>query len=134
MMNQLLRFNHVRNDVSCGQPARRYHIALKSSWMSFLIACTLIFSLGVGQVLAQGQTVTGTVVGDDKAPLPGVTVQVKGTTRGTNTDSDGKFSIANVPSNATLVFSFIGLTTQEQAVGNRSVLNATLSSDNKALE
>ncbi|HEY4326510.1 MAG TPA: SusC/RagA family TonB-linked outer membrane protein [Mucilaginibacter sp.] len=77
----------------------------------------LLLSLGilllcVTEALAQTSTVTGTVKGkDDGLPLPGVTVVVKGTTKGTQTNTDGKFSLSNVPVGATLSFSFIGYQT-----------------------
>ncbi|WP_460671105.1 SusC/RagA family TonB-linked outer membrane protein [Larkinella ripae] len=78
---------------------------------------------------------TGTVTSaEEKVGLPGVTVQIKGTTRGTTTDADGKYTLSNVPDNATLVYSFIGLQNQEIAVGNRSVVDAILTSDTKSLE
>ncbi|MCD8742212.1 SusC/RagA family TonB-linked outer membrane protein [Mucilaginibacter roseus] len=69
--------------------------------------------------------VTGRVVDEKGAPLPGVSVAVKGSTAGTVTDASGKFSI-NAPDNGTLVFSFIGYTTQEVAVAGKTVINVTL--------
>jgi hypothetical protein len=72
------------------------------------------------------KTVTGTILDEFGDGLPGVTVLVKGTTTGTATDIDGKFSL-NVPSNdAVLVFSFIGYRTVEQTVGNRSVIDFSM--------
>lgn len=65
--------------------------------------------------------------------LPGVSVQVKGTNTGTNTNSDGSYSV-NAPSNATLVFSFIGYKTQEIKVGNQSVINVSLDEDAQRLD
>jgi hypothetical protein len=62
---------------------------------------------------AQDRTVTGRVtLQEDGSPIPGANVVVKGSTNGTTTGSDGRYSLS-VPDNATLVFSFIGLTTQE---------------------
>jgi TonB-dependent SusC/RagA subfamily outer membrane receptor len=73
-----------------------------------------------GVLLAQDRTVTGKVTAaDDGAAIPGANVVIKGTTTGATTDSGGRYSIS-VPDNATLVFSFIGLESQEVAVGNRS--------------
>ncbi len=62
---------------------------------------------------------------DDGSTLPGVSVQVKGTTRGTTTDASGNYRIS-APANTRLVFSFIGFSTQEVAVGNRSSVNVRL--------
>ncbi len=86
-----------------------------------------------GALLAQGRTVTGKVTAaDDGAAIPGVNVVVKGTTTGATTDSGGRYSIS-VPDNATLVFSFIGLLSQEVAVGNRSTIDVRMTSDVKGL-
>lgn len=90
----------------------------------FLIAVFLIFQLGA---YAQQRTVSGTVTGTDNAPLAGVSVMVKGTTTGTLTDLDGKFSLAIPPSAQTLVFSFIGMQTQEVPVTGSNLYNVTLS-------
>jgi TonB-linked SusC/RagA family outer membrane protein len=85
------------------------------------------------QVLAQDRTVTGKVTSsDDNSVLPGVSVVVKGTANGTATGADGSYSI-NVPAGATLVYSFIGLLTQEIPVGNRTVIDLQMASDVKQL-
>ena len=80
------------------------------------------------------QKVTGKVSSaKDGATLPGVSVQVKGTSTGTNTNADGAYSL-NVGSDATLVFSFIGFKNQETKVGNQSTINVSLSEDAQNLE
>ncbi|WP_303312615.1 TonB-dependent receptor [Hymenobacter sp. BT730] len=76
--------------------------------------------------------VTGRVVDEQGAGLPGVNVVVKGTSNGTQTDADGKFSLT-VPDDATLVFSFIGYNTQELVVGGRTSLNVTLTAATQTL-
>ena len=83
---------------------------------------------------AQGRVVTGTVTSsEDGMGVPGATVLVKGTTIGTATDIDGKYSI-NVPAGSNvLVFTFVGLTSQELNIGNRSTINVALESDITAL-
>ncbi|WP_310395378.1 TonB-dependent receptor [Hymenobacter sp.] len=77
-------------------------------------------------------TVTGRVVDEKGAGLPGVNVILKGGSNGTQTDVDGKFTLA-VPENSTLVFSFVGYTAQEVAVGTQTTLNVTLAPDAEAL-
>ena len=78
------------------------------------------------QVFAQSRTVTGTVTGkDDRLPLPGVSVKVKGTTTGVQTTTNGTYSIT-APANSTLVFSFIGYASKEAAVGGNSVISVAL--------
>lgn len=78
-------------------------------------------------------TITGTVSGaDDGLPIPGVNILVKGTTRGTQTDTDGKYAL-EVPEGGILVFSFIGYETQEMTIGNSSVVNVVMRSDTQSL-
>ena len=92
----------------------------------FWLLCVL-FAL---PALAQDRTVTGKVTSsDDGSILPGVSIQLKGSSRGTTTDSDGNYSLTNVPADARLVFSFIGTATQEIVVGNQSTLNVQLKAD-----
>lgn len=97
----------------------------------------LLFSLlGVFMtfmVVAQNKKITGKVTSsDDGSSLPGVSVQVKGTSKGTQTDVDGNYSL-DVPANSTIVFSFVGMTSQEVKVGSQSVINMALSGDSKQL-
>jgi len=77
--------------------------------------------------------VTGRVTGPDGAAVPGVTVLVKGTTNGTTTDADGKFSLSLPDANATLVVSAIGYATQELPLAGRTQLNVVLANDVQAL-
>src|SRR3954469_9203254 len=87
----------------------------------------LTFSAGV--VFAQEQLVTGKVTSsEDGSGIPGVNVVVKGTVNGTTTDADGNYRLS-VPENATLAFSFIGLATEEVAVGGRSVIDVPMRAD-----
>lgn len=90
----------------------------------------LIVLLLLASASAMAQTVTGTVTsGEDGSPLPGVSVLVKGTTRGTTTASDGKYSIATESADAVLVFSFIGFRTQEIPVGGQTTIDVVLAED-----
>lgn len=78
------------------------------------------------QLRAQERTITGTVTSsDDGTTLPGVSVVVKGTTRGANTDADGKYKIS-VPTGGQLVFSFVGFEKTTIDVGSKTVINLTL--------
>jgi TonB-linked SusC/RagA family outer membrane protein len=78
--------------------------------------------------------VTGTVMDENSQPLPGVNVIEKGTTNGTATDADGKFSLSVQDENSVLVFSFIGYTSQEISVNERSVIDVALVEDVHRLE
>jgi TonB-dependent starch-binding outer membrane protein SusC len=86
--------------------------------------------LSVMPALAQERRVTGKVTAaDDGTPLPGVSVQLKGTTRGAQTDGDGNYSIQVPGTASTIVFSFVGMERQEVAIGSRSQINVTMKSD-----
>lgn len=87
---------------------------------------TFIFTLFAVSLFAQTHTVTGTVVSaTDQIPIPGVTVQIKGTLTGTVTDLDGNYSITVDP-RGTLLFSYVGMLSQEIGVNNRSRINVVL--------
>ncbi len=90
--------------------------------------------LCITQVYAQNRTVTGTVTAkEDGLPLPGVTVKVKGTSNGTQTNAAGKFTLQGVPANSTLVFTFIGYVSAQIPVGTSDVVNAALTLANEQL-
>ncbi|WP_133272650.1 carboxypeptidase-like regulatory domain-containing protein [Hymenobacter radiodurans] len=83
--------------------------------------------------LAQDKEISGTVVSkEDNSPMPGVTLVLEGTTRGTQTDVGGKFSL-QAPEGATLVVSFIGFLTQKIPVTKQSVYNISIAQDSKLL-
>jgi TonB-linked SusC/RagA family outer membrane protein len=88
----------------------------------------LVFLVFAGlQVAFAQRTVTGVVTrSEDSSPLPGVTVLLKGTTVGTLTDLDGKYSLAVPNDQSVLQFSFIGYSAQEITVGSNSTLNVTM--------
>ncbi len=77
--------------------------------------------------------VSGTVTDENGAPLPGVNVMVKGTTLGTVTDVNGKYTLSAPDENATLIFSFIGYLSQEIAISSRTVVDAVMQPDIKTL-
>lgn len=77
----------------------------------------------------QPQTVRGKVTTTQGEPIPGVTVMLKGTTTGTVTDNDGNYSITVREPTDVLVFSFVGLLTQEFEVGEQSTINVTMKED-----
>ena len=79
------------------------------------------------------RTVSGTVTDEKGEGLPGVSIVLKGTTRGSTTDVSGQFKI-QVPQNATLTISFVGYQKQEIVVGNRSTVDVKLTADNKSLD
>lgn len=90
-----------------------------------LLIFAMCFAL-LGSAYAQ-QTVTGNVTGDDGIGIPGVTVVQKGTSNGTITSTDGNYSLS-VPADAVLVFSFVGMSTVEEEVNGRSVIDVIMTS------
>lgn len=111
--------------------ARRINSAL----LILTYFCTFLLCTGHSQaVAAVDQTVTGTVSDDKGEALPGVSVVVKGTQRGTNTDAKGQYRITVPDGKAVLIFSFVGYLPQEMEVGNQSAISITLKADTKSLE
>ena len=98
--------------------------ATKTLILFFLLA----FHLSYGQ---EATIITG-LVSDQSGPLPGVTVLVKGTNRGTETDFDGKYSIKATLGDV-LSFSFVGMTSVNKTVGGLKTINVTMSEDNNIL-
>jgi len=89
---------------------------------------------GSGLTTQQGAKVKGKVVDATSAPLPGVTVIVKGTTMGVITDIDGNYSFASLPATAVLQFKFVGMTTKEVTVGTNTTINVTLEDETIGIE
>jgi TonB-dependent starch-binding outer membrane protein SusC len=78
--------------------------------------------------------VSGTILDDTGQPLPGVSILEKGTSNGTTTDTDGKYSLNVASSSSTLVFSFIGYVSAEEALNGRSSVDLTMQPDITALQ
>lgn len=99
-----------------------------------LSVLTIVYLLFMNSAFAQDITVSGVITdAADKLPLPGVSIVIKGTQKGTTTDGTGKFAIS-APANATLVISSIGYSSREIAVNNQKTLNVSLSSSAQDLE
>ncbi|GAB4000451.1 TonB-dependent receptor [Spirosoma daeguense] len=99
----------------------------------FLVCLLLTTLTMVSGAWAQNRTVSGRVTGPDGAELPGVSVILKNTQRGTTTSADGRYSLPNLPADAVLTFSYIGYISQDVTLGNRSTLDVTLQSDDRSL-
>ncbi|MBC7570084.1 MAG: TonB-dependent receptor plug domain-containing protein, partial [Spirosoma sp.] len=94
------------------------------------VACLLAIST----LTALAQTpISGRVAGEQNEGIPGVTVSIKGTTRGTTTDASGTFKL-NASSNETLVFSYVGYMSQETVVGSKTDFSVKLAPDTRSLE
>jgi TonB-linked SusC/RagA family outer membrane protein len=106
---------------------------MKQALLNQLVALMLMVFCVPIALKAQNRNITGKVTSaDDGSTLPGVNVLVKGSSTGTTTNADGGYSIS-APANATLVFSFVGLVSEEVQVGNRTEVNVTLKSDVQTL-
>jgi TonB-linked SusC/RagA family outer membrane protein len=87
-----------------------------------------------GNPEAQPVSVSGTITDESGAPLTGVTILVKGTTTGAVTDLTGSYTLNNVPENATLVFSFVGMISQEIPLNGRSRIDVIMQEEAVGLE
>jgi len=111
---------HVLNDIFSGEDVS-YKIMSRH---------ILIFSRTENEEFAQQQkSVSGKVSDSSNTPLPGVTVVIEGASNGAITDNGGNYSLDNVPPDAKLIFSFVGMRTQEVSVGGQSVINVTMTEE-----
>jgi len=104
------------------------------AYLGFLL---LLGCLGNGQALAQQKDITikGKVTAlENNEAIPGVNIVLKGTTKGTNTDAKGEYTLVVPSANTTITFSFLGYLSQDVVVGKRTQLNISLVQDAKALE
>lgn len=90
--------------------------------------------LNFSSVQQQQKAVSGKVTDTSGQPLPGVSIVVKGTTNGTISDANGNYSLPNVPENANLQFSFVGMKGQEIAVGGKTSVNVKMEVDAIGIE
>ncbi|MBP6054197.1 MAG: TonB-dependent receptor [Cytophagaceae bacterium] len=94
---------------------------------------SMFFVLMGIQMLAQDRTVTGRVTAsDDGSGIPGASISIKGTSKGTSSDADGNYKIT-VSGSSVLTFSSVGFNSQDVSVGNKSQINVALATDTKAL-
>ncbi|MFH4966198.1 SusC/RagA family TonB-linked outer membrane protein [Gaetbulibacter sp. M235] len=106
-------------------------LKLSSKRVKMLFSLFLFFCVFV--TTAQTFEIKGNVTDESGIPLPGVSVVVKNTTKGTSTDFDGKFILSNIQKGETLVLSFIGYTTNEITINNSDYLNISLAEETQAL-
>ncbi|WP_310590039.1 SusC/RagA family TonB-linked outer membrane protein [Dyadobacter chenwenxiniae] len=107
----------------------RLKMLRRSSRACMLLSCILLSQFSFAQTLITGQVIAK----EDNAPIPGVSIVVKGSTNGTITDSEGKYKL-DVNEKATdLTFSFLGFSSQEVKIAGRSVIDISLSADLRQL-
>lgn len=106
----------------------------KGKWTRMLLSLVLLMVLMTGMTFAQQKALSGKVTDESGATVPGVSVIVKGTTTGTVTDIDGKYSL-NVSSTAEILsFSFVGMISQDIPIGQNSVINVVLKTETIGVE
>ena len=102
--------------------------------ISRLLLVLILFMALLPKARAQEIQINGKVVSaTDSEPLPGVSVVLKGTTTGSTTDINGEFSVV-APADGVLIFSFIGMTTQEVEINSQSTINVRLEEERTGLE
>ncbi|MDP2888881.1 MAG: SusC/RagA family TonB-linked outer membrane protein, partial [Bacteroidota bacterium] len=103
--------------------------------MKKIMLLLAFFAVGLTTLMAQTREITGKVTSaDDGGAMPGVSISVKGTTLGTISDTDGNFRL-RIPTDAkTLVFSFVGMSPTELAIGTQLIYNAQLKSQDIAVD
>jgi TonB-linked SusC/RagA family outer membrane protein len=102
--------------------------------MKKLLQSLFVFLFLATSAFAQDRTITGTVTGiDDGLPLPGVSIKLSGTSIGTLSNSDGKYSLTVSGSNPVLVFSYIGYTAVTRTVGASNLINVSLTGNAETL-
>ncbi len=117
---------------SPGKKKRDMHLSVYIFSFFLFLGTSNFYAFSTTESMEQ-QLINGTVTDEQGLPLPGVNVVLKGTSTGTQTDFDGNYSL-NVPENGTLVFSYVGYTSQEVVVGDSTVINVSLREDASQLE
>ncbi|UJH66365.1 SusC/RagA family TonB-linked outer membrane protein [Allomuricauda sp. SCSIO 65647] len=102
-------------------------------YKSILLSIPLLL-FSIASFAQNNITVSGTVTDSQGQPMPGANVILKGTTTGMQTDFDGNYALADVPSDGTLVFSYIGFTSQEVPINGQTIINVSLQEDTQALD
>jgi len=111
-----------------------YCLTINQTHMKRILLLSIVFSFAFALSSWAQRTVSGKVTDEGGEGLPGVNVVIKGTTTGVTTDLDGNYKISIADDNAILVFSSVGMTTQEMSVGARSIIDLGMSLDTKQLQ
>ena len=129
--DKIIGIYHNPSNSKIGQDVKSKQIKIGKTYQG-AVPKDLLASLNTLPII-QERTVSGTVNDENNEALPGVNVQIQGTTKGTVTDVEGTYSLTVPGPTAVLIFSSVGYTTEEITVGNRSVLDVSMVEDIKAL-
>jgi TonB-linked SusC/RagA family outer membrane protein len=122
----------MKRKISCLTKLKLLNVMRLSFVCLFALTALAWASEGYSQ---QQLTVSGTVISaDDGEAIPGVTIMIRGTSTGTVTNVNGVYTLGNVPANAVLQFSYVGMTTQDVPVESRTTINVTMREDRIGLE
>lgn len=116
---------------------KKYPLLALFSALTFILFLGLsnpTYAISKGHIQKADKQITGNVTDESGAALPGASVSIKGTSKGTTTDAMGKFALNVADNSVTLVFSFTGYNSQEIVVGNRSVIDVQLKNNNQSLD
>src|SRR5450759_3058330 len=109
------------------KPTRELFYGSRGNMLLIMLVAVILCFTGILQAQAgdklQQKKISGVVVDSKELPLPGVNVVVTGTTQGTMTDSEGKYSIDVTPESKSLTFTFIGMIDQEIIIGTQNQIN-----------
>ena len=119
-----------KKELLIRQPAKKG----KLPYVVFIMLLFFTLLLNSQSSYGQSKTITGTVKDEAGAPLPGVSILVKGTNKGGLTDFDGNYSLSVTSESAILVFSYIGYAAIEKSIDGSSVVNITLIEDRQSLD
>lgn len=147
LLTALFDLNHYRINYEAIMNSTTHYSKIKGTGMAWLMLalCTgvPIVSLpsyasatNIAGIVLADRTISGQVTSQtDDTPMPGVNVLVKGSTTGTTTDANGRFSMSiGDQAGQVLIFSYIGYTPQELQVGNQSIFNVVLAESNETLQ
>ena len=102
--------------------------------MRKVVMLIMAIVLSISHLRAQQRTITGKVTDEKGFSIPNVSVTIKGTNTGTTTKPDGSFSLTIQFNAKTLVFSYVDMITQEQAIGSESIINVSMKADERSLQ
>lgn len=125
-------FNNNITNNSLKQKTMRTHYAPLTRTLT--MGCLWMMMWLMMPVAAAAITITGTITDENRDPMPGVSVLIKGTSRGVISNINGHYTLEALPHDLTLVFAFIGYETQEVPIQNRTTIDVQMKPDNQKLE
>jgi hypothetical protein len=125
--------NEILNPNSISYEVIENRILLTKTKIELLNSSSLLNKQESESLMIDPKTIKGKIIDESGSPIPGVNILIKGTNKGVSSNIDGTYNLSVSDDKAILAFSFVGFITQEVLVGNRSMINISLVSENKAL-